>query len=96
MILVVMKLLLVLILLIITIVHHLFLNKHIKLWVKNAFDEWSMFHGFDIQKPLRICLKLKETITRVRDLVNVIFSFVLQVVKKDDSMYFITRYTFSS
>jgi hypothetical protein len=92
MILVVMRLLLVLILLIITIVNLLFLNKHIELWVKNAFDEWYVFHGFDIQKFIR---DLFKTIRNVRDLVNMIFSFVLQVTKKDGNMYLITRYIFS-
>ncbi len=57
----------------------LFLNKHIELWVKNAFDEWSMFCGFGIQKFIKDLLKTKRN---VRNLVNMIFSFVLQVMKK--------------
>ncbi len=23
-------------------------SKHVKLWVKNAFDEWQVFQGFDM------------------------------------------------
>jgi hypothetical protein len=57
----------------------LFLNKHIELWVKNAFDEWFVFHGFDIQKFIKGLFKTKRN---VWDLVNMIFSFVLQVMKK--------------
>jgi hypothetical protein len=60
-------------------VNLLFLNKHIELWVKNAFDEWSMFRGFGIQKFIKDLLKTKRN---VRNLVNMIFSFVLQVMKK--------------
>jgi hypothetical protein len=60
--------------------------------VKNAFDECSVFHGFDIQKFIKDLFKTKSN---VRDLVNMIFSFVLQGAKKDGSLYFITRYMFS-
>jgi len=60
--------------------------------VKNAFDEWSVFHGFGIQKFIKELFKMKRN---VRDLVNMIFSFVLQVMKKDGNMYLITRYIFS-
>jgi hypothetical protein len=91
MILVVMRLLLVLILLIITIVNVLFLNKHIEVWVKNAFDEWFVFYGFDIQKFIMDLFFFKKN---VRNLVNMIFSFVLQVRKENDNMYHITRYMF--
>jgi len=54
-------------------------SKHIELWVKNAFDEWSVFHGFNIQKFITDLFKTKRN---VRELVNMIFSFVLQVKKK--------------
>jgi hypothetical protein len=28
------------------------LNKHVELWVKNAFDQWKVFHGFDTKKSI--------------------------------------------
>jgi hypothetical protein len=27
-------------------------SKHTKLWVKNAFDEWKLFHGFNTMKSI--------------------------------------------
>jgi hypothetical protein len=26
------------------------MNKHTKLWAKNAFNEWKLFHGFNTMK----------------------------------------------
>jgi len=64
-------------------------NKHIELWVKNAFDEWRLFCGFDTSK---IIVDLSENEGLIKDLVDMLFSFVLQVVKKDGSLYPPTRY----
>jgi hypothetical protein len=27
-------------------------NKHVELWVKNAFDQWRVFHSFDMKKSI--------------------------------------------
>jgi hypothetical protein len=28
------------------------INKHVELWVKDAFDEWKIFHGLDITRSI--------------------------------------------
>jgi hypothetical protein len=27
-------------------------NKHVELWVKNAFDQWKVLHGFNTKKSI--------------------------------------------
>jgi hypothetical protein len=64
-------------------------NKHTKLWVKNAFDEWRLFCGFD---TLKFIVDVFKDEGLIKDLVD-IFYFLLQVAKKDDNLYPPTRYT---
>jgi hypothetical protein len=59
-------------------------NKHAELWAKNKFDEWKKFHNYDTKKSIVHLSKTEETISR---LVDMLAPFVLQVAKKDCSMY---------
>jgi hypothetical protein len=54
-------------------------NKHIELWVKNAFDQWKLFCGFDTSI---IIIDLSKDEGLIKDLVDMLFSFVLQVAKQ--------------
>jgi hypothetical protein len=62
--------------------HHQ-INKHVQLWARNAFDEWRIFCGFDIEKSI---LDFLESEMIVKNLVNMSL-FVLQVAKKINTMY---------
>jgi len=63
-------------------------NKHTKLRAKNAFDEWRIFCGFD---TIRLIVDLLEDESFVKNLMDMLSSFVLQVAKKDGNMYPLTR-----
>jgi hypothetical protein len=54
-------------------------NKQTELWVKNAFDEWRLFCGFD---ALKFIVDLFVNGGLIKDLADMLFSFVLQVAKK--------------
>jgi hypothetical protein len=47
--------------------------------MKNAFDEWRVFHGFDISKSI---VNLSKHESLMKNLVNMLSSFVLQVEKR--------------
>jgi hypothetical protein len=49
-----------------------------------VFDEWKVFHSLDTTRSIA---NLLENESFVKDLVNMLSSFVLQVVKKDGSLY---------
>jgi len=66
-------------------------SKHIKLWAMNAFNEWRLIHGFDMAKSIS---NLFEYEGLIKDLVDMLSSFVLQVAKKDGSLYPPTMYNF--
>jgi len=55
------------------------INKHVELWVRNVFDEWRIFHGFDTTRSI---IDLSKNESYVKDLVDIISFFVLQVAKK--------------
>ncbi len=55
------------------------MNKHIKLWVKNAFDEWRLFCGFD---TLKFIVDLSKDEGLIKDLVDMLFSFCFASCKK--------------
>ncbi len=59
-------------------------TKHIELWVKNVFDEWKLFCGFDTTKSI---VDLSKDEGLIKDLVDMLSSFILQVAKKDGSLY---------
>jgi hypothetical protein len=35
------------------------LSKYTKLWAKNAFDEWKLFHGFNTMRSIVDIFKMK-------------------------------------
>jgi hypothetical protein len=61
---------------------------HAKFWVKNAFDEWKLFSGFDTIKYIFLNKGL------IKSLVDMLSSFILQVTKKNGSLYPPTKYIF--
>jgi hypothetical protein len=48
------------------------------------FDEWKVFYGLDTTRSI---VDLLEDESPVKDLVDMFSSFVLQVAKKDGTMY---------
>jgi len=52
-----------------------------------VFDEWRVFRGLDMTRSIAHLSKDEF----VKDLVDMFSSFVLQVAKKGDSMYFPSR-----
>jgi hypothetical protein len=54
-------------------------NKYIELWMKNAFDEWKLFCGFDTMKFIA---NLFEDQGLNKIFVDMLSSFVLQITKK--------------
>jgi len=65
-------------------------NKRIELGVTNAFDQWKLFCAFDTSI---IIVDLSKDEGLIKDLVDMLFSFVLQVAKKNGSLYPRTKYT---
>ncbi len=49
-------------------------SKHVELWVKNAFDDWRQFHGFDMTK---LIVDLYKNEGSIKNLVDMLFTFVL-------------------
>ncbi len=60
------------------------INKHVELWAKNAFDEWKVFRGFDTTSSI---VDLSKNESSIKNLVDMLSSFILQVAKKDGNMY---------
>jgi len=54
-------------------------SKYAKLWMKNVFDEWKLFCGFD---TMNFIANLSEVEGLIKNLVDMLSSFVLQVTKK--------------
>jgi hypothetical protein len=61
------------------------------LWAKNIFDEWRFFHGFDTTKPI-VNIFLNGDF--IKDLADMLSSFVLQITKKDGTLYLPIKYYF--
>jgi hypothetical protein len=57
-------------------------SKHVELWARNVFDEWWVFHGFNIEK---LIIDIFEDEDFVMNLVEML-CFFLQVVKKDGTI----------
>jgi hypothetical protein len=55
-----------------------------KLWAINAFNVWKVLCGLDTTRSIAYLLKDEYF---VKDLVDMISSFILQVAKKDGSLY---------
>ncbi len=66
-------------------------SKFVKMWVKNAFDEWWWFCGYKTNISIT---NLSDKEDRVKGLVDMLCLFVSQVIKKHDNMYFPTRFFF--
>jgi hypothetical protein len=49
----------------------------------NAFNEWKLFHGFNMVKSI---VNMFEDEGLIKDLVDMLLSFVLQVAKKDGNL----------
>jgi hypothetical protein len=64
-------------------------SKHANLWAKNVFDKWRIFHGVDTNK---LIVNILEDKSSIKNLVDMLFSFVLQVAKQDDSLYPLTKF----
>ncbi len=58
--------------------------------MKNAFNEWQVFCDFDMQKSITNL----ENEKFIKYIVDMLSSFVLQVAKKDGSLYLPTKYCF--
>jgi len=54
-------------------------SKYAKHWMKNVFDEWKLFCGFNI---MNFIANLSEVESLIKDLVDMLSFFVLQVTKK--------------
>ncbi len=65
------------------------LNKHFEIWARNALDAWHEFQGFDIKKFIA---NFSEDPNSIMVLVDMLAMFVLQVAKKDESLYPPMRY----
>jgi len=59
-------------------------SKHVELSAKNVFDEWKLFDGFNTTKFI---VDLSKDESSIKDLVDMLSSFILQVAKKDDNLY---------
>jgi hypothetical protein len=55
------------------------MNKHIEFWVKNAFDEWRLFCGFDTSKFI---VGLSEDEGLIKDLWICCFLLFCKLQKK--------------
>ncbi len=65
------------------------LNKHSKIWAKNAFDALHEFWGFDTKKHI---IDILEDLEFIMVLVDMLVIFFLQVAKKDKILYPLMRY----
>jgi hypothetical protein len=64
------------------------INKHGELWAKNAFDEWKVFHDFDTTS---LIANLSKDESSIKNLVDMLSCFILQVAKNDGNMYPLTK-----
>jgi hypothetical protein len=59
-------------------------SKYAKVWVPNVFEKWCKFKAFDIERSIA---NLFEDEGFVMVLINMLYLFILQVAKKDKSLY---------
>jgi hypothetical protein len=62
--------------------------KHSEVWAKNAFDEWQKFQGHNIERSIADLSKNEDIIMELVDMFSL---FILQVAKKDNNMYLLTK-----
>lgn len=66
------------------------INKHVELWVKNAFDQWNFFHGFDTTRSIADLSKDESSIT------DLAFFFQFASCKKGWQLVSSNQVTFTS
>jgi hypothetical protein len=64
-------------------------NKHVKIWAKNAFDEWQQFYGYKTNMSIIDLLEKKKN---VKGLLDMLCLFVFLVAKKGNNMYLPTKF----
>ncbi len=67
------------------------MSKHIELWAMNVFNEWKSFCGFDTTK---FVTDLLEDEGSIKDLGDMLSSFVLYVEDQIGSLHPPTKYNF--
>ncbi len=60
------------------------MSKHVEFWAMNVFNEWIPFHGFDTTKFIT---NLFEDEGSIKDLEDMLSSFVLYIAKKNGSLH---------
>jgi hypothetical protein len=63
-------------------------SKHAKMWINNAFNECKNLWGFNIEKSI---VNLFDNVNVIKELVEMLALFILQVAKKDGSLYLTMR-----
>ncbi len=63
-------------------------SKHVKMWINNAFNECKNLWGFNTDKFI---INLLDNVNSIKELVEMLALFILQVEKKDGSLYLATR-----
>ena len=58
-------------------------SRHSEVWACNAFDEWRVCNGYSVEKSIA---DLSEE-ADIREFVDLLFKFTLQVRKSDGSLY---------
>jgi hypothetical protein len=58
-------------------------SKHVEFWAKSAFDKWKQFHGLDMTK---LIIDISKDEGSIKNLVDMLSTFVLHVVEKDGSL----------
>ena len=58
-------------------------SRHSEVWACNAFDEWRLCNGYNLEKSIA---DLSEE-ADIRGFVDLLFKFTLQVRKSDGSLY---------
>jgi len=65
------------------------MSKHIELWAMNVFNEWRSFRGFDTMK---FVTNLLEEEGSIKDLEDMLSSFILYIVEKIGGLHPRTKY----
>jgi hypothetical protein len=60
------------------------ISNDVKLWVKNAFDEWNFFCNLDTTRSI---VDLSKDEYSFQDLVDMFSFFILKIAKKDSILY---------
>ena len=58
-------------------------SRHSEKWAENTFDEWRRFRGYSTEKTIGELSEAED----IRDFVQLLKNFMLQVTKQDGSLY---------